>query len=1045
VDDRKKRPPESEEELRHEETRAEDEQPKRDTPPAFFSFEGQLTPHEFSPTPKPEKTELGDVVEGDLLAPEERDEESTQTEHQAGPVREDDPAASTSASQSEAAGPAISSEHEEAGDAPASSKEEEEEESGLFAEDDEVTETAAPDVSTQTDVFGMPETDETQGELVLPVRVGEVLGDEDVDADEHTQTEVESFSAGEEADDSTQTEAEGFSVGEETASPVPDTEAHTHTELGGFDEPGPGAPAADDESRTRTELGGEQPDDESRTHTELGGFEAEDERAPAQEESRTQTELGAEPFAQPAPDTRTVDPPGDVTRTEHGVADPADDTATFDLEPELKVPQPPPSFEETIDVPAELTHTELPFFPDAEQVEAGDLPAPQPAPERRSRRRRAPRPKPKRVRVALGGLVARAKEAVGGWIGQRKDAYEEWAQRKQAAREENRLSQTAQWWRRTATEIAVLYAIVVPIEMAVNGGRVGAFGVHPHPYWLIVLPIAAARGVVAGLLAAAVASLLYAIGAITGVNNPALLFTYGTMTEPILFFAVGYLVGELHDELALRNRKLQKRIDDLTERVTRLRQERDVLADANRELERRIVDDSTQFGNLILAAKRIEQAGRTEVFDLALEMVDEHCGAVASVLLLLEDGSLDLLCQLGWPDDEVSDRLEAARASRFVERAIAEGVVANGFNPNEAPPEKGPLVVAPLFDAGGVVKALLCLDDVPPARLNESTITIFLGIADWTSAALARIARGAEAPAPHRTLPATPEAEIYVGTASDLGERLRLEVERCTRYGVPTSFLAIQGTEWADPTPEGVAELDRYILTHFTTGLRPSDGIYRFGYPGCYLLILAGTTVQGAQVVRTRLLRRVEYSPNSRIGAIEIFATGPDADAPDLLTLVERVAACFRRFSSLPLDGSCPVQVPDGPRPGRIDEFVRRLRVETSLAVRNGFDLHVVGITAETVHDNDPGLLARHVQEAGRTLRPTDGVYAIGPRHCAVILPCTAGEEAASVGHRLVTAVRERDPNAPYGQLETNVLGLGENHPDAGSLLSALAQKGEEA
>jgi len=617
-----------------------------------------------------------------------------------------------------------------------------------------------------------------------------------------------------------------------------------------------------------------------------------------------------------------------------------------------------------------------------------------------------------------------------------------WTESLGKGRGRQRVSQTAEWWRRTLIETGILYAIVVPVEAAVNGGQIGSFGVHPHPYWLIVLPMAAARGLVAGLLAAGIASLLYAIGAWRAIDVSDVLFTFSNMTEPILFFAVAFFAGELHDEHELKRRKLARRLEDMEERTTALRQQRDVLQDANKELEKRIVDDSVQFGNLIMAAKRIERAGRQEIFELALEMVEEHCGAAASVLILLEDRSLDFLCHRGWPDDEFGHRLAVARESMFVRRAITDGVAINGFDPEEAPPQEGPLVVAPLFDAGGVVKALMCLDHVPLARLNESTVTVFLGIAEWASAALGRIARGVEAPAQRGGVGMGPEVDIWLGTQEELGLRLRLELSRCSRYGVPTSFLTIQAVDWTDTSREGVEAVDRFMLAHFTTGLRPSDGVYRFGYPGCYLLILAGTTVEGAEVVRARLQRRVEYT-KSTVGPIEIEATGPDVEAPDLLSLTERVARQFRERAALPLEGKCPIAVPENAETGELNAFLRRLKLETSLAVRNGFDLHVVGITAEFTEQAEPGLLARHVMEAGaQTLRPTDGVYTIGQYHCAVILPCTNGEEAATVAHRIATLVRTRDPDAPYGALETQVLGLGPSHPDAGSFLTALARRG---
>jgi GGDEF domain-containing protein len=767
-------------------------------------------------------------------------------------------------------------------------------------------------------------------------------------------------------------------------------------------------------------------------------------------------EATATDFGRIAERTDAVTPPARPPLTP--TAPPEDETA--------EVPPPPgaKAFEaddrtDTLDVHAPLaTETmdmgaaALPLFPTRPHDPADDEPDPEderPAPTpRRSRRDRAPRPSAAdTVRGVLGRMRA--------WLNRRvdfakvaaavRDGFRERAELKQRQRIENKIDRGAAWWRRTVGEIAVLYAIVVPIELAVNGGRIGSFGFHPHPYWLIVLPMAGARGVVAGLLSAAVGSLLYFFGGVQALGSAELasLFTYRAMTEPILFFAVGYFAGELHDELELRRRKLERQLADLKERIQRLRQERDVLADANKELERRIVDDSVQFGNLIVAAQRIEQAGRGEVFELALELVEEHCGAASSVLLLLEDASLDLFCRRGWPEEEVGERLTAARASAYVRRAITEGVVVNGFESEEPPPAKGPLVVTPLYDAGGVVKALLCLDEVPATRLNETTITTFLGIGEWVSAALARLARGADAPAPRtQAIEPAPEADMYVGTVKALGERLRLELERCSRYGVPTSFLAIQATEWLDASGEGVGILDRYVLTHFTSGLRPSDGIYRFGYPACYLLVLPGTTIEGAEMVRTRLLRRVEFSPVTGIGNIEVFATGPDVEAPDLLSLAERVAGRFRRFSGLPLEGKCPIEVPDNARPGRLDEFLRRLRMEASLAVRNGFDLHVVSVSATGADLDDSGLLARHVHDAGkRTLRPTDGVYSIGPRHVAILLPCTDPAEAKTVAGRIVDAVRERDPSAPYGAIETDVLGLGASHPDAGSFLQALAKR----
>ena len=257
----------------------------------------------------------------------------------------------------------------------------------------------------------------------------------------------------------------------------------------------------------------------------------------------------------------------------------------------------------------------------------------------------------------------------------------------------------------------------------------------------------------------------------------------------------------------------------------------------------------------------------------------------------------------------------------------------------------------------------------------------------------------------------TPSATptLHLGGVDELGERLRLELERCGRSGVPTSFLAVQLTDWTDASEDGLEFADRFVREHFTSGMRPSDNVYRFGYPGCYVLILAGTGVRGAEVVRERFARRVEYAAEKSVGTIDMFVDGPDADAPDLMSLAERVARRFRDQSKLALEGDCPVSVPPRGHPGSVSQLVARLPAEVSLAVRNDFALHVVAIRAEIHSAAIVGLLPRHLTEVGaRLLRATDGVYAVAPDCAAIVMPSTGGEEAAMLAHRLVLEEQEQ-------------------------------------
>jgi hypothetical protein len=598
------------------------------------------------------------------------------------------------------------------------------------------------------------------------------------------------------------------------------------------------------------------------------------------------------------------------------------------------------------------------------------------------------------------------------------------------------------WWAQTLVETGLLFGIIVFFEMKFGDGRVGAFKAHPHPYWLVVIPMAAARGVVAGMVAAAVASCLYMVGAQK--ENPGqplqALINLEIMLEPILFFGVGFLVGEFRDVTAARNRRQTIKLAAARNHARKMREQRDVLQAANRILEKRLVDHTTQFGNLIVAATRIEHAGRKEAMEIALELIEEHCGAGASVLLPLSDGTIDFLCHRGWPDADSAERLAAARECDFVRRSIEEGKTVNGFSLDEAPPDSGPLVVTPLIDENGVIEALLCLDEIPTSRLNASAVRTFLAIGEWISAVLGRLSRtGEEAPV-SSTMALLETTPNWLGQPQDFAERLVAEYERSSRYGLPLSVLTIQFTECTDSTPQGLKQIDDYVRRTFTPRLRSSDGVFRFPHPGCYTVICAGTPLEGGRVVRSRLSQRIEHSPDVKLGEIRINVTGPDPDAPDAENLVARLVQQFRTDGTLPLGSKSPLALPAGIRVGRLEECVRRFSAEVNLAIRNDLPLEVLGVYALDDRGAHPGLLAMHIQQvADRALRRVDGVFAVAQNCLAVSLPHTEHDEAELIGRRLLTVLTYRDPDPTYGEVEFKTMSFGPKYPYHGAFLEGLS------
>jgi len=598
------------------------------------------------------------------------------------------------------------------------------------------------------------------------------------------------------------------------------------------------------------------------------------------------------------------------------------------------------------------------------------------------------------------------------------------------------------WWAHTLLEIGVLFGIIATLEMKLGDGRIGAFKVHPHPYWLVVIPMAAARGVVAGMVAASVATALYLHGAQQA--NPGYpieaLLNFRTMMEPLLFYGVGFLVGEFRDVTTARNRLQSVKLAAARNHARRMREQRDVITEANRILEKRLVDHTTQFGNLIVAATRIERAGRNEAFEIALELTEEHCGAGASVLMPLGDGGVDFLCHRGWPDSESADRLREARKCAFVRRAIEEGKTVNGFSLEEAPPDAGPLVVMPLVDENGVIHSLLCLDEIPASRLNASAVRTFLAIGEWISAVLARLSRTGE------DVPTTPTMALlettpnWLGTPSEFAERLVAEYERSSRYGMALSIVTIQFSQWTDTSPQGIKEVDDYVRRTFTPRLRSSDGVYRFPHPGCYTILTPGTPLAGGRVVKGRLMRRIEHNADEKLGPVRMDVTGPDPGAPDAENLMARLVRQFRAEGKLPLGSDSPLPLPGSMRVGTLTECVRRLNAEVNLSIRNDLPLEVMGLFATEQPSSHPGLLAFHVQQiCDRALRRVDAVFSVAPGCVGIALPHTEKDEAELIGRRLLTLLAYRDPEPAYGPVDFRTMSFGPKYPYHGAFLESLA------
>jgi GGDEF domain-containing protein len=376
-------------------------------------------------------------------------------------------------------------------------------------------------------------------------------------------------------------------------------------------------------------------------------------------------------------------------------------------------------------------------------------------------------------------------------------------------------------------------------------------------------------------------------------------------------------------------------------------------------------------------------------------------------------------------------------ASHLVQSAVSTGALASNWESAHDVVQPGPLMAVPLRQNDGVIIGVLCMDRIPVERLNKTTATYFQGIADWISASLGRLQAGGTAIDRRNANAFIADVTNSIAPPAELADRLQLESERFNRLGVPFHLLAVQASEWSDTSEEGRNHLHASLHEDLNLGLRSSDRVYEFGYPGCFIIVLAGTDQIGATVVKERLERRLRFTRHPTIGQLLVNIHGYSDEVMDLRLLVARIAQKLRAESAFRLAEASPLVFSAKRTVGDRAQFVRAVRQETNLALRNGWDLHAIDLRGAATAE--PDLVARHAAEvAAEMLRRTDMIYCIGPSRSAILLPATTGDRAFATAYRLLDGIQQRMRDAPYGELQMQVFALGNTTAEAMAFMQTL-------
>ncbi|MCA8977747.1 MAG: hypothetical protein KDC98_23685 [Planctomycetes bacterium] len=548
----------------------------------------------------------------------------------------------------------------------------------------------------------------------------------------------------------------------------------------------------------------------------------------------------------------------------------------------------------------------------------------------------------------------------------------------------------------------------------------------PSPLLLPILWGALRGGLLPALTALLLAGAVHTLGTVVAAGHDLDALTDRTLSWPLFAFAlVAYAVGTTRDRIASQLAAARADRERLRSDSSRQRQDNEVLEHANLELKRRIFDRSFDFDSLVATVARSSVDDDEHMFEVPLGMLTDFCGATkCSVLLVLPDGTLDLAAHRGWSDEEIGPRLTAANNSTRILRTIVEARPFIDLAEDDGD-AAGPLLIAPVPDATGVIKALVCIDEMPPARFEESLVKTFLGIVSWLATNLRRIQlREATGENKQHMLLAL-DKKKYIGTPADLAERIHLEDARRKRYSVESEFIAVRLMDVRANMADFVDALEGYLVNVLSSAVRTSDDVFRFGFSGCYVLVLTACRPGNGQNLVDRLEARFASSRDRDLGPVELCHFTTTTEQPTLASLLPTLTEHFCGASPLPLVQQCPVPEPRAQRSGNAEEFARRLRLETELAHRLGVELNMIDFRREGSGIGVGPMIARHLwNSVGTLLRVTDGIYVVSPNRCVVLLPFTTCLDASNIWARLDETLRRTLPKDHYAEVHVDFLAL---------------------
>ncbi|WP_243543925.1 GAF domain-containing protein [Pseudodesulfovibrio tunisiensis] len=419
--------------------------------------------------------------------------------------------------------------------------------------------------------------------------------------------------------------------------------------------------------------------------------------------------------------------------------------------------------------------------------------------------------------------------------------------------------------------------IITVVNMLFYRANPGFIDVAPHPYWLVVVPIAVRYGFTGGLMAGLISGLAYFGFKIISIPDVSIVeaTSFDVWGKPLLLISVGAILGEIRQLQISELNELRTERDELRSTCDRQREQYEALSKAKEEVDTRIVSQEHTLATLYEATQSLRTLNAEGIYSAILDLLQDYVHADESTIFIREDNTLVLRGAQVAPDRIVPETIPLDQAESMIVKAVTTGKPQslNMELLDQGAPDST-LIAAPITTADDKhVMGVVVVEKMPFVKFSPTAIQMTALIADWCGASLENALLYNET---RDKLIADEVIDAY--RFEYLNRRLDEEFNRARRYDLDLSLIILDlpGLEEleADDLQSVLAEMSVVLKS----SIRNIDLLFLNNRPGSFVLLLPTTSMEGARVVVRNLNRAFQALPASgRMGALRSLRAGLSA------------------------------------------------------------------------------------------------------------------------------------------------------------------------